>query len=119
MTKTNIKEILSFKCPKCRKGMIFSSGITLVEECSNCGLKIRNHDTGDGAVYCVMFIVGAIITLLAFFFERAYNPPLSLHLMLWTPIILFFSIWGLKIFKTILLHAGYKHQKHLFELHND
>ena len=104
-----LKVGFSGACPRCGTPSIFKGPLDFVDTCESCGLDISKHDTGDGATFFVITIMGFIVTGLAAYVELAYEPPMWLHAVLWIPVILIGSIGMLRVFRGILLASQYKH----------
>jgi uncharacterized protein (DUF983 family) len=100
---------LFHKCPSCEKGGIYSSLLTVKDKCDVCGFALKEHDAGDGPAFFAMFIVGTIVTLLAVFVEFIYPISILLHMVFWTPVTIIMSIYLLKVMKSFLIAAQYKH----------
>ncbi len=58
----------------------------------------------------MIFIVGPIVTGLAFWVEVAFEPPYWLHMALWGPLILAGSLLLLRPFKATLVALQYRHR---------
>lgn len=100
------------RCPRCGDGSLFEGLLTVRVKCLSCGLDLRAHDTGDGPAVFVIFILGFLIVLLAYFLERFVQPPLWVHILLWTPSIVGLSILLLRPFKATLVALHYKNLRH-------
>jgi uncharacterized protein (DUF983 family) len=78
--------------------------------CPACGLDYSRVDFGDGpAVFIIMFL-GFVVVGLALWVEMTYEPPVWLHLLLWTPLILVGSLALLRPFKATLIALQYRHK---------
>ena len=73
-------------CPRCGRGQIFSSYLTLVDACPNCGLKLTGSDVGDGHVVPVIMMIGGLIIAMATVMELTWQLSLWLHAILWFPL---------------------------------
>ena len=102
------------RCPRCGQGAIFSGLLTVTNCCVCCGLDLSPHDTGDGASVFVIFILGALIVPLAFWFEVAFAPPIWLHLMIWPPVIMVLGIVFLRPVKATLIAIHFKNLRHKY-----
>ncbi|MGD8809778.1 MAG: DUF983 domain-containing protein [Gammaproteobacteria bacterium] len=101
---------LTCRCPRCGIGPLFDGFLTLADRCSACGLDLKSADSGDGPAIFVIFIVGPIVTLLAFWVEAAFEPPYWVHMVLWGPAILLGSLALLRPFKATLIALQYRHR---------
>ena len=84
--------------------------MTVAERCTHCNLDLSTQDSGDGPAVFVIFIIGPIVTGLAFWVEMAFTPPMWLHLVLWIPAIMLGSIALLRPFKAVLVALQYRHK---------
>ncbi len=101
---------LRSRCPRCGKGALFEGYLTVAPVCGVCGLDLSASDTGDGPAVFVIFIVGPIVTGLAFWFEIVFEPPLWVHMIIWTPVVIGGSLWLLRPFKAILVALQYRYK---------
>ena len=79
---------LACRCPRCRKGHLFSGFLNLRKECEACGLDYWFADAGDGPAIFVILLSGFIVVGAALLVEVAYQPPFWMHAVLWGPLIL-------------------------------
>ncbi|HEX6959221.1 MAG TPA: DUF983 domain-containing protein [Ferrovibrio sp.] len=84
--------------------------MTLRPDCPNCSLDYSKIDAGDGPAVFVILILGFIVVGLALWVELKFGPPLWLHLVLWTPLILGGSILMLRPFKATLIALQFRHK---------
>ena len=75
------------------------------QACEVCGLNLSAQDAGDGPAVFVIFFLGLIVVGLAALVEIRYSPPIWVHLMLWTPLILGGAIMMLRPLKAGLIDA--------------
>jgi uncharacterized protein (DUF983 family) len=101
---------LGCRCPRCGKGKLYDGLLSVAPVCAVCGLDLRAHDAGDGPVAFVVLILGAIVVLLAVLLEFAFAPPLWLHLVLWTPLVIGGAILLLRPLKAALIALQYRHR---------
>lgn len=101
---------LACRCPRCGRGRLFSGLLEVAERCDSCGLDLRNHDSGDGPAVFVIFALGIIVVPLALWVESAFQPPLWLHAVLWSIVILAGALILLRLFKGVLIALQYKHR---------
>ena len=78
--------------------------------CAVCGLNLAAADSGDGPAVFVIFIVAPVVTALALWVEAVFEPPLWIHVVLWGPAVLFFSLALLRPFKATLIALQYHHR---------
>jgi len=100
---------LGCRCPRCGEGSIFAGLLTVRPECTSCGLDLSAQDAGDGPAVFVIFLLGLIVVALAAFVELRFSPPLWVHLVLWTPLILGGAILMLRPLKAGMIALQYRH----------
>ena len=79
-------------------------------QCPECGLDFAAQDAGDGPAVFVVFILGAVVVALAIVVEILFAPPLWVHIVLWTPVILGGAIAMLRPLKAGLIALQYRHR---------
>ena len=67
------------------------------------------QDAGDGPAVFVILFLGLIVVGLAAIVEIKLAPPIWVHLVLWTPLILGGAIVMLRPLKAGLIALQYKH----------
>ncbi len=105
-----VRAAIAGRCPRCGKGKAFAGPIKLVARCSACDLDIDGFNVGDGPAAFLIFGLGFIIVGLAMWLEFGFGPPWWLHALLWPPLTILLTIFGLRIGKSILLALEYKHE---------
>ena len=101
---------LAGRCPRCGQGKLFSGFLKVADRCSVCGLDLSKADSADGPAFFIMLLVPALIIPLAMWVEFSYMPPLWLHAVLWTPLIIGLSIALLRPLKGVMVALQFKHQ---------
>ncbi len=74
-------------CPRCGKGGLFEGFLQVTQRCPVCGLDFVGHDAGDGPAVFGIFILTFVVVGLAGLVEHLFSPPMWLHMLLWTPLI--------------------------------
>ena len=97
------------RCPRCGKGKLYRGLLAVVPCCDACGLDLAAQDAGDGPAVFVILILGAIVVGSALLVEIAFAPPLWVHLVLWTPVIIVGAIVLLRVLKAWLIAMQYRH----------
>ena len=97
------------RCPRCGEGRLFTGLLTVRPSCPACGLDLSAQDAGDGPAVFVILFLGLIVVGLAAIVEIKFAPPVWLHLLLWTPLILGGAILMLRPLKAALIALQYKH----------
>ncbi|MDJ0614256.1 MAG: DUF983 domain-containing protein [Rhizobiaceae bacterium] len=95
-------------CPRCGQGRLFQGILKPALRCMACGLDYAFIDSGDGPAVFVILIIGFVITALALALQTSLNPPIWLQVILWTPVIIALSIWGLRFAKGIMISLQFQ-----------
>jgi len=104
-----VRAALSCRCPRCGEGKIFAGLLTVRATCPACGLDLSAEDAGDGpAVFLILFL-GAVAVLIAAWLEIEYEPPIWVHLVVLTPIIVGGAIGLLRPLKAYMIALQYRH----------
>jgi uncharacterized protein (DUF983 family) len=106
---------LRCRCPRCGRGRLYDGVLSVAPVCAACGLDLAKHDSGDGPAVFAIFILGAVVTPLAFVLEELAAPPLWVHLAVWTPVILGLAILLLRPMKATLIALHYKNFRHVYD----
>jgi len=101
---------LAGRCPRCRKGHLFSGFLSVRKQCEACGLDYAFADAGDGPAIFVILIAGFIVVGAALVVEFKYQPPFWLHAVLWGPLILITTLWPLRAMKGLLIAMQYRNK---------
>ncbi len=112
----SIKTIWRCKCPKCEKGNLYKSSLTieLNTQCPNCALNFNKSDAADGPAVFLIFVLGALLVPLAITLEFALSPPLWLHVILWGSVALILTLAMLRPIKSYVIALQYKHRPEMF-----
>ena len=97
------------RCPRCGEGRLFTGLLSVRPSCPACGLDLSAQDAGDGPAVFVILFLGLIVVGLAAIVEIKLAPPIWVHLVLWTPLILGGAIVMLRPLKAGLIALQYKH----------
>jgi uncharacterized protein (DUF983 family) len=101
---------LAGRCPRCGDGHLFAGFLTLRPRCEVCGLDFAFADSGDGPAFFVMSIVGIVVVALALWVEFAYEPPIWLHLVLWSGLAIALSLALVRPAKGLMVALQYHHK---------
>ena len=82
----------------------------MAPSCSACGLDFAKVDSGDGPAVFIILILGFIVVFLALWVELRFEPPIWVHLLLWTPLTLGGSLAMLRPFKATLIALQFRHK---------
>jgi len=106
-----LRAALLCRCPRCGEGRLFTGLLTVRQSCSVCGLDLSAEDAGDGPAVFVILFLGLIVVGLAALVEIRLSPPIWVHLVLWTPLILGGAILLLRPLKAGLIALQYRHRE--------
>ena len=98
------------RCPRCGKGVVFSGLLTVRPACAVCGLDLSAHDAGDGPAVAVIFVLGALIMVLAFWVEFTFSPPLWVHVVLWPIPTVVLAVAVMRPMKALMVALQYRHR---------
>ena len=96
-------------CPHCGQGRLYKGPVQFAAACRNCGLDFDSFNVGDGPAAFLILIVGAIVATSAILVDLSFNPPWWVHLI-WVPIGIALTLYGLRIGKAALLFQEYRHR---------
>ena len=99
------------RCPRCGKGAVFSGLLTVRPICPVCGLDLSAHDAGDGPAVAVIFVLGTLIMILAFWVEFTFSPPLWVHAVLWPVVTVPLAIAMMRPLKAGLIALQYRYRR--------
>lgn len=108
------KATFLLRCPACGRGSLFRKFLTIHDTCPSCAFNLKQHDSADGPAYVSMFVILVLIVPLVFIIERAYEPPIWLHMLIWIPAIIIGSLICLLFSKAFFIAAQYRHNVHGF-----
>jgi uncharacterized protein (DUF983 family) len=104
-----LRAALSCRCPRCGRGRLFTALLTVRPSCEVCGLDLSGQDAGDGPAVLVILLLGLLVVGLAAVVEIEFAPPVWVHLVLWTPLILVGAVAMLRPFKAGMIALQYRH----------
>ncbi len=102
---------LQGRCPRCGKGHLFTGLLTIRPRCAVCDLDLSGNDAGDGAPVAVMFILGPILVIGAFWVEFRFNPPLWVHAVIWPVVALPLAVVLMRLAKAALVALQYRNRR--------
>ncbi len=91
------------------RGGVLVGLLTVREACPVCALDLSAQDAGDGPQVFVILFLGLVVVGLAAFVELRFGPPMWVHLLLWTPLILGGTVLLLRPLKAGLIALQYRH----------
>ena len=83
---TAVRRGLGNHCPYCGVGKVFAGYLKIVPECSNCHAPLGRLRADDAPPYFTIFLVGHVLVPPVFWIEKAYEPPMWLHMVVWLPL---------------------------------
>ena len=98
------------RCPGCGEGPLFKGLLTVRQSCPACGFDLAKADPGDGPVFFVIVVLGAVVVALALWLELRYAPPVWVHAVSWGPLIVVASLALLRIFKATLIALQFRYR---------
>lgn len=104
------------RCPRFGKGRLFTGLLTVREQCEQCGLDLRGHDSGDGPATLAIFIVAPIVVGLALWVEFRLGPPIWVHLVLWPIVVFVLTMACLRPMKAAMIALQYRHRSSEMDL---
>jgi uncharacterized protein (DUF983 family) len=96
---TAIGRGLRMRCPACGQTHLFRGYLKVEPVCANCGAPNGLARADDAPPYFTIVIVGHVIVTGMWSFERAYQPPLWLHAVIWLPLTLVLTLLLLRPIK--------------------
>jgi uncharacterized protein (DUF983 family) len=101
-------------CPRCGKRTLFLGLLGIQPACSACSLSFAGQDSGDGATFFALVIVGFLMVGGAGLLELRFSPPLWVHAVIWVPFTLLGCILCIRFFKAWLIAKQYRHNPESF-----
>jgi uncharacterized protein (DUF983 family) len=103
------RSALGCRCPRCGQGRLFTGLLQVRAACEVCDLDLSAQDAGDGPAVFVILFLGLIVVGLAAVVEIRFSPPIWVHIVLWTPLIVVGAVAMLRPFKAGLIALQYRH----------
>jgi uncharacterized protein (DUF983 family) len=104
-----LRAALAARCPRCGEGRLFDGVLRVRPRCPRCGLDFSAQDSADGpAVFAILFL-GPIVVCLALWVELKFEPPIWVHVVLWTPLIVAGAVLMLRPLKAAMVALQYRH----------
>jgi len=102
------------RCPACGEGHLFRGYVSVAEECSACGLDLRDHRADDAPPYVTILIVGHVVIPLLLLVEQLWAPAQWLQYLFWLPVTLAMTLWLLRPIKGCLIGFLWARRMHGF-----
>ncbi len=74
------------RCPVCGQGHLFDGYLKLVRECSVCHAPLGRIRADDAPPYFTILIAGHVLLPFVFLVEKAWHPPMWVHMAIWLPL---------------------------------
>ena len=112
LDKDIIVKSIRCACPKCGEASIFPHRFTLdvKDKCDHCGLKLKDHDSGDGPAVFLIFILGFLLTPMALLLDAVATVPLWAHVVIWTLVAIGICVFTMQPLKAYVIALTYKHR---------
>lgn len=95
-------------CPRCAEPTMYAGVLKFAQACGACGLDYTQFNVGDGPAAFLTLILGTVVTAAAVLVQVAYDPPVWLQMLIWTPVTLAGVIASLRVAKGVLLTIEYR-----------
>lgn len=79
--------------------------------CSSCELEFSKYERGGRLGGMLTAMIAIVLIMLAYAVEATLRPPLWLQAAFWAPVTVGTVVYSLRLFKTLLLYAGYENAK--------
>lgn len=74
------------RCPACGEGRLFNGYLRLADECGHCHAPLGRIRADDAPPYFTIFIAGHLLLPFVFLIEKAWQPPMWVHMAVWLPL---------------------------------
>ncbi|RFB85542.1 hypothetical protein B5K11_29825 [Rhizobium leguminosarum bv. trifolii] len=98
------------RCPRCQRGHLFASYLTLARHCDVCGLDYSFADPADGPAFFAMSIVAVPALAFALWLQLAFDPPIWVHGLVTLPVTVVACILLLRPLKGWLVCSQFFHK---------
>ncbi len=112
--KTAMWRGFTFKCPACGAAKLFQKYLKTVSTCQACGQNFEGHCADDAPPYFTILILGHLIMPTMYFVERAYAPPIWVHITLFSTIAIIAALISLPAVKGALIGLQWALRMHGF-----
>lgn len=109
---------LSGRCPRCGEGHLFKGFLSIAPSCDNCGLDFSFADAGDGPAVFVTLFAGFFVLGMALWVELSYEPPMWVHLLIFSPMTVIVCLGILRPLKGLLVAMQYANKAEQGRLHD-
>lgn len=74
------------RCPVCDQGRVFQGYLKVVPECAVCHAPLGQLRADDAPPYFTILVAGHLLVPPVLWIERAWMPPMWLHMVVWLPL---------------------------------
>ena len=74
------------RCPVCGEGKIFRSYLKVVDRCAVCAAPLGQLRADDAPPYFTILVTGHVLVPGVLWVEKAWMPPMWLHMVVWLPL---------------------------------
>jgi uncharacterized protein (DUF983 family) len=74
------------RCPVCGQGRVFSGYLRVVDACEVCRAPLGTLRADDAPPYFTIFLAGHLLLPVVLWVEKAWMPPMWLHMVVWLPL---------------------------------
>lgn len=74
------------RCPACGEGHVFGGFLKVVPRCAACAAPLGALRADDAPPYFTIFLVGHLLVPGVLWVEKAWMPPMWLHMAVWLPL---------------------------------
>jgi uncharacterized protein (DUF983 family) len=100
---------LAGRCPRCKSRTLFAGWIRFAGKCRACDLDFTSFNVGDGPAAFLILGIGTALTVGALVIDGMFSPPWWVHIV-WLPVGLAMTIFGLRWAKALLLTYEFEHR---------
>jgi uncharacterized protein (DUF983 family) len=87
------------RCPQCGQGSLYRAYLKVRSECPHCGLALGEFRSDDAPPYFTIFVVAHILGPAILAVEKAFFPPMWVHMALWLPLAIGLTLGLLPLIK--------------------
>lgn len=85
-TKDGLLRGLKGLCPVCGKGRLFAGYLRVADTCESCQAPLGRLRADDAPPYFTILITGHVLVPGVLWIEKAYMPPMWVHMAVWLPL---------------------------------
>src|SRR5690554_4644180 len=101
---------LGCRCPRCGKGKLFQSFLTVAERCAVCDCNLQEADSGDGPAVFLIFLLGGLVVPIMLLLDAWLALPLWSHALVGGVFILGGALALLRPLKATVVALHYRNK---------